>query len=86
MRWIGVFLLLVLTCLIVKQGIVLWSLGTDVDGDGIGLTFLGLEINDRIPEANIPNYAIGFFIASAFSALYALVIIRKSITKHTAKN
>ncbi|MFS0861173.1 hypothetical protein [Fredinandcohnia sp. 179-A 10B2 NHS] len=62
-------LLGIVSILLVKTGIELWSLGTDVDGDGIGVYFLGFEINDSVPEASIPTYAIGFFVASVVSLL-----------------
>ncbi|MFC6040744.1 hypothetical protein ACFPYN_15055 [Paenisporosarcina macmurdoensis] len=73
-RW-GVFVLLIaLTVLLINKGMDLRSLGTNVDGTGIGVHFLFLEINDRVPENSIPSYANGFFIVSLMTALAALVL------------
>ncbi|MFC4323176.1 hypothetical protein [Litchfieldia salsa] len=80
-RWIVFIFLALITVLMVNKGIDLWSLGTNVDGDGIGVHFLGLEINDRVPEANIPSYAIGFFVASFITLLIALTLVGKTFLK-----
>ncbi|WP_226670742.1 hypothetical protein [Metabacillus litoralis] len=63
-RWILCVFVASISILMVVKGIDLWSFGTKVDGDGVGIHFLGLEINDNVPEASIQNYALGFFIAS----------------------
>ncbi len=65
----------------IVKGFDLWSLGTTVDGDGIGIHFLGLELNDSVPEASIPNYAIGFFNSSILAISIALALVRKTIAK-----
>ncbi|WP_316568963.1 hypothetical protein [Neobacillus sp. YIM B06451] len=83
-RWIVFIFLAFISVLMVNKGLDLWSLGTNVDGDGIGVTFLGLEINDRVPEANIPTYAIGFFVASFITLLIALVLVVKTFLKFSA--
>ncbi|RDU38644.1 hypothetical protein DRW41_03525 [Neobacillus piezotolerans] len=80
-RWIVFIFLAFITVLMVNKGLDLWSLGTNVDGDGIGVYFLGLEINDRVPEANIPSYAIGFFVASFINLLIALALVVKTFLK-----
>ncbi|MEM5015347.1 hypothetical protein WKH31_03555 [Metabacillus indicus] len=80
-RWIVFTFLAFITVLMVNKGIDLWSLGTNVDGDGIGVHFLGLEINDRVPEANIPTYAMGFFVASFITLLIAFAFVGKTLLK-----
>lgn len=80
-RWIIFIFLAFITFLMVNKGLDLWSLGTNVDGDGIGIHFLGLEINDRVPEANIPIYAIGFFVTSFITLLIAFALVGKTFLK-----
>jgi hypothetical protein len=80
-RWIVSIFLVFITILMVDKGLDLRSLGTNVDGDGIGIHFLGLEINDRVPEESIPKYAIGFFIASIFPTLIAFVLVGDTFLK-----
>jgi hypothetical protein len=79
--WIISILLILLTALLVKEGAELWSLGTNVDGNGIGVHFLGLEINDRVPEASIPSYAIGFFVTSVITLLLTITVIGRRFLK-----
>lgn len=69
-RWVIAGALILFAILLLNKGLHLWSLGTNADGDGIGVHFLGFEIHDRVPEESIPSYAIGFFISS----LIALII------------
>ncbi|MGM0878076.1 MAG: hypothetical protein ACQEWV_26005 [Bacillota bacterium] len=80
-RWIVFIFFAFITFLMVNKGFELWSLGTNVDGDGIGIHFLGLEINDRVPEASIPTYAIGFFVASLLTLFIAFALVRKTFLK-----
>jgi hypothetical protein len=79
--WIVSILLILLTALLAKQGVELWSLGTNVDGDGIGVHFLGLEIDDRVSEESIPSYAIGFFVTSAITLLLTISVIGRLFLK-----
>lgn len=85
-QWIAASVLLVLAALSASKGMDLWSLGTDVDGAGIGVYFLSFEINDRVAEMSIPAYAIGFFIASGVLALAALALaIRNFYSNHSRR-
>jgi hypothetical protein len=79
--WIVSILLISLTALLAKEGVELWALGTNVDGEGIGVHFLGFEINDRVPEASIPSYAIGFFVTSAMTLLMTITVISRRFLK-----
>ncbi|MGP1909926.1 hypothetical protein ACTSEZ_17275 [Metabacillus sp. JX24] len=81
-RWLVFTFLAFITILMVIKGIDLWTLRTNVDGDGIGVHFLGLEINDRVPEAKIPTYAIGFFVASFITLLIAFAFVGKTFLKN----
>jgi hypothetical protein len=74
-RWVIVCVLLLFGVLLLNKGLDLWSLGTNVDGDGIGVHFLGFEINDRVPEESIPSYAIGFFISSIFALIISFAVV-----------
>lgn len=85
-QWIAASVLLVLAALSASKGMDLWSLGTDVDGAGIGVYFLSFEINDRVAEMSIPAYAIGFFIASGVLALAAIGMILTAIRKKKVSN
>lgn len=49
-----------------------------IDGDGIGLDFLGIEINDRLPNAQIPQYAWTFLLIGALLMLISVAIHRKT--------
>ncbi|KKI88457.1 hypothetical protein WQ54_31545 [Bacillus sp. SA1-12] len=80
-RWIVFTFLALISFLMVNKGLELWSLGTNVDGDGVGIYFLGQEINDKVPKASIPTYAIGFFIASLITLLIAFALVRKTLFK-----
>ncbi|MBT2680108.1 hypothetical protein J7E38_13925 [Bacillus sp. ISL-35] len=79
--WLASIVLIVISVLFLQQGMDLWKLGTDVDGDGIGIHFLGFEINDSVQEANIPSYATGFFIAAGLSFVLMLVVVSRKIFK-----
>jgi hypothetical protein len=79
--WIVLSFLTLITVLLIRQGLGLWSLGTDVAGDGIGVHFLGLEINDRVSEKNIPSYSIGFFICGIIAFLLTIPVVIKNFYK-----
>jgi len=80
-RWSVFVFFIGVTVLLFNKGMDLRSLGTNVDGDGIGVHFLFLEINDRVPEKSIPSYANGFFIASLVTAFAALVLAVKNLLR-----
>lgn len=84
-RWLVSISLAILTILLISKGFQLWSYGTDVDGNGIGVFFLGLEINDRVLEASIPTYAIGFFIAGVCTLLISITNLTRLLLKSTSR-
>ncbi|KGP90532.1 hypothetical protein N780_03760 [Pontibacillus chungwhensis BH030062] len=80
-RWSGVAILVLLALLSFSKGLKLWSLGTNIDGDGIGVYFFLIEITDLLPEERIPTYAAGFFILSLVALIISIAMIRENIVK-----
>ncbi|THE09132.1 hypothetical protein E1I69_23590 [Bacillus timonensis] len=80
-RMFTLIVFVTLTISLFLKGLELWALGTDVDGNGIGVDFLGLEIIDRVPERIIPIYSIGFFIASFLTLLITFILAPKTYFK-----
>lgn len=78
-RWVIAGVLILFGVLLLNKGLELWSLGTDVDGDGIGVFFLGFEINNRVPEESILSYAIGFFISSLVALIVSGAFVRTNL-------
>jgi hypothetical protein len=78
-RWVVAGVLLLFGVLLLNKGLDLLSIGTDVDGDGIGVYFLRFEINDRVPENSIPSYAIGFFISSLVAFIVSSALVRTNL-------
>jgi Fe2+ transport system protein B len=72
-------LILLLAAFILFKAVGLFMMGTDVDGDGIGVYFLGMEINDRVPEAEIPTYATQFLKYGMITLVGALVMFIPSL-------
>lgn len=87
MKWVlGIFLSL-FGVLLLTHGMNLRAAVTkEVDGDGIGVYFLGMELNDRVAAADIPSYANGFlgtgtiFLLLAVS-LFVILLQGKSTSK-----
>ncbi|MFS1511767.1 hypothetical protein VQL36_04920 [Chengkuizengella sp. SCS-71B] len=61
------------------KGAQLWSLGDNVDGDGIGITFLLFEINDTVHTADIPKYTNGFFVAGLITIVISFGFLYKAV-------
>jgi hypothetical protein len=74
MRWLMVLLLSIISILFLFKGIELWSAIGHVDGDGIGISFMGLSISERVLNESIPGYALGFTISSIIPILVAISI------------
>lgn len=74
-RWVIAVVLILFAVLFFNKGLDLWSLGTNVDGDGIGVYFLVFEINDRVPEESIPTYTIGFYISSVVAFIISIALV-----------
>ena len=84
-RWIVFIFLIFIAFQLVNKGLELRSFGTNIDGDGIGIHFLGLEINDRVSEGNISTYAVGFFVSSMITLLVAFVFLGKTSNNNGRK-
>ncbi len=83
MKWLWVLVLSIISVLFLIKGIELWSVIDHVDGDGIGITFLGFNINDRVLNESISGYAMGFTIASIIPFLVAAnIALRAKIKKN----
>lgn len=72
---------LVLTIILAMKGFELLSLGSHVDGAVIGVYFLFIEMNDRVPEENIPSYGLGFFISSFVTLLITIGMYLRTYMK-----
>jgi hypothetical protein len=57
--WMGIGLLLGIACM--WKACVLLMMAIHPDGEGIGVYFLGVEINDRVNLREIPFYVTAFF-------------------------
>jgi hypothetical protein len=44
------------------------------DGNGIGLYFIGLEINDKLPYGQIPVYAWSFLAIGVLLILFSVIL------------
>jgi hypothetical protein len=49
------------------------------DGDGIGLYFLGLEINDKLPYEQIPKYSWSFLLLGLLFIFISIGLSLKSL-------
>ncbi|MBM7553212.1 hypothetical protein [Thalassobacillus pellis] len=58
-----------------EKGVELRAMGTNADGDGIGISFLGIQTAERVPEANIPKHAQGFFVSSIILGISGLLLL-----------
>ncbi|CAM4005994.1 hypothetical protein [Mesobacillus thioparans] len=83
MKWLLVLLLTTVSVLFLFKGIELWSVINHVDGDGISVSFLGMDINDHVLNESISGYAIGFTVASLIPFLVAAnIALRAKIKKN----
>lgn len=62
-KTVGVIVLALLSVLLLEKGLDLSQLAHKVDGSGIGVSFLGMEIDDRVARSEIHEYAAGFMLA-----------------------
>lgn len=86
MRWLMVILLSIISILFLEKGIELWSSIDKVDGDGIGISFVGLSVSERVLNESIPGYALGFTISALIPILVAINIAIKSKKSMYSKN
>lgn len=50
------------------------------DGDGIGITLFGVELNDRVPYDQVSHYSWPFLVIGAILLLISAIIYNKSKT------
>ncbi|WP_227396248.1 hypothetical protein [Jeotgalibacillus aurantiacus] len=67
--WLGI-----LSGLLALKGYLVMQTLKTVDGAGIGITFLGFEVNDRVLTSEIMSYAYGFWIVSGAVLLVAMIL------------
>jgi hypothetical protein len=48
------------------------------DGDGIGLYFFGIEINDRLPYGEIPFYLWSFLAIGTLLIIFSVILFIKA--------
>lgn len=48
------------------------------DGDGIGLYFFGIEINDKLPYGQIPFYLWSFLAIGILLFIFSVILFIKS--------
>jgi len=75
LRFVGVIVLGICAYLAYEKGLELKAIGTNADGDGIGVSFLGLPVAERVPESNIPHYANGFVVFSVSIGIVCLLLL-----------
>lgn len=44
------------------------------DGDGIGLYFSGIEINDKLPYGQIPFYLWSFLVIGILLIMFSIIV------------
>ncbi|RZT23469.1 hypothetical protein [Fictibacillus sp. BK138] len=73
MRWAIGLVFSFIGVLLLTKGLSLRAIGAEsIDGDGIGVYFLGMEISDRVPTADIPTYANSFLGTGVILLLLAV--------------
>ncbi|WP_053366582.1 hypothetical protein [Bacillus sp. FJAT-27245] len=62
-----------------EKGMSLLGAINTVDGEGIGISLAGFEVNDRVPAGQIIYYSIGFILVGAILFCTAFTMVFKSI-------
>jgi hypothetical protein len=84
MRWAIGCMFSMIGILLLGEGLKLKSLGTEVDGDGIGVYFWGIKINDHVSEIDIPSYANGFLGVGTILLILAICLFFILLKRKTA--
>ncbi|KEZ53698.1 hypothetical protein [Metabacillus indicus] len=84
-RVVGILFLALLSYAAFTKGMELKALGANVDGDGMGLSFLGVPFVERLPEESIPHYAAGFLLFSGMVGILSLIFLVQSVTRRVEK-
>lgn len=83
MRWLLVILLSIISILFLEKGIELWIVLANIDGEGIGISFLGTSIIEKVFKDSIPGFALGFTISALIPLMVAINIALKSRSKES---
>ncbi|WP_108671698.1 hypothetical protein [Peribacillus acanthi] len=51
------FIFIFITALLIGSGVRILKDAKNIDGDGMGISFLGFEINDSVAISQVPYYA-----------------------------
>lgn len=86
MRWLFVIILSIISLLFLSKGIELWIDFVNVDAKGIEISFLGLNINEKVFQESIPGYALGFTISAFIPVLVAINMVLKRKNKKTVNH
>lgn len=81
MKWLMVITLSILSILFLEKGIELWSIVNHVDGDGVGVSFMGMSIGEKVLNESLPGYALGFTVSALIPILVAINIALRLKTK-----
>lgn len=80
-RIIVAILLGYISYLAYEKGVSLESIVPNVDGAGIGITFLGLEMDDQVPVSDIPKHVQSFYVASVGFLVISLFLLLQPLVK-----
>jgi hypothetical protein len=81
MKWLMVITLSILSILFLEKGIELWSIINHVGGDGVGVSFMGMSISEKVLNESLPGYALGFTVSALIPILVAINIALRLKTK-----
>ncbi|TFB21792.1 hypothetical protein E3U55_08175 [Filobacillus milosensis] len=75
--WLITLPVILLAILLIYKGIVLNNRVGVVDGAGIGISFIGFELNDSVPNEKVQYYATSFIITGITTLLIGLALMFK---------
>ncbi|KKK37786.1 hypothetical protein WQ57_11450 [Mesobacillus campisalis] len=81
MKYILSLFLLSFSLLLLIKGINLWSIMVHADGKGLAISFMGIDIVERVAKEAIPGYALGFTIAAVIPLFVFASMIFKPLLK-----
>ncbi|WNB90863.1 hypothetical protein [Bacillus sp. NEB1478] len=73
MRWVMGVAFSLLGVALLMTGMNVRSL-SEIEGDGIGISFLGMKINGSVAAADIPSYANGFLGSGTIFLILAVCL------------
>ncbi|MBN3554743.1 hypothetical protein JYA63_10730 [Fictibacillus nanhaiensis] len=83
MRWTVGILFSLVGIILLTHGLNLRAIAENsVDGDGIGVYFLGIEINESVPAVDIPSYSNGFMGSGIIFLILAVCLFVILLREH----